>query len=133
MASLAIVLGLFFVLAWFLRRHLPKGLTQLPKEVLEPLGRAPLAGKQQMHLVKIGGKLLLVVVTPFGAETLTEITDADEVARLSALCRASGGQGPSAEFRAVLRHFEREPAEPGFLGDATGAPRTTPARGGRYA
>ncbi|HTN74618.1 MAG TPA: flagellar biosynthetic protein FliO [Pirellulaceae bacterium] len=115
--SLAVVLGLFFGTAWFLRRNMPKGMMLLPSEVLEQLGRAPLAGKQQMHLVRVGSKLLLLVVTPLGAETLTEITDPDEVNRLCGLCRQNGAHGPSAEFRAVLQQFEREPAGPGFLGN----------------
>lgn len=115
--SLAVVLGLFFVLAWFMRRSMPQSLTRLPSEVVEQLGRTPLAGKQNMHLLRVGGKLLLVVVTPFGAETLTEVTDPDEVDRLCSLCKASGAHGPTAEFRQVLRQFEHEPAGPGFLGN----------------
>ena len=117
LGSLAVVLGLFFATAWFLRRNMPKGMTLLPGEVLEQLGRAPLAGKQQMYLVRVGHKLLLLVVTPHGAETLTEITDPDEVDRFCGLCRQNAPHGPSAEFRAVLRQFEREPAGPGFLGE----------------
>lgn len=115
-ASLGVALGLFFVLAWFMRRNLPQSMVRLPSEAVEQLGRAPLAGKQNLHLLRVGGKLLLVVVTPFGAETLTEVTDPAEVERLSALCKKSGPHGPSAEFRAVMQQFEREPAGPGFLG-----------------
>jgi flagellar biogenesis protein FliO len=115
LGSLGAVLGLFFVAAWFWRRHMPKSMSQLPGEVLEQLGRATLSGKQQMHLVRVGQKLVLLAVTPVGVETLTEITDPEEVDRLCGLCRQSSSHGPSAEFRAVLRHFEREPAR-GFLG-----------------
>lgn len=117
--SLAVVLGLFFLCAWFLRRNMPKGMSLLPSEVVEQLGRAPLAGKQNMHLVRVGQKLLLIAVTPFGTETLTEVTDPDEVARLCGLCRSNSKHGPTAEFRAALRQFEREPAGPGFFGDTT--------------
>ncbi len=115
--SLGVALGLFFVLAWFMRRTMPQSMTRLPSEAVEQLGRAPLAGKQNLHLLRVGGKLLLVVVTPFGAETLTEVTDPEEVDRLSALCKKTSPHGPSAEFRSVMRQFEREPAPPGFLGE----------------
>jgi flagellar biogenesis protein FliO len=115
--ALGVVLGLFFVVAWFMRRSMPQSMVRLPSEAVEQLGRAPLAGKQNVHLLRIGGKLLLVVVTPFGAETLTEVTDPDEVERLCALCKKNGVHGPSAEFRDVLKQFEREPAAPGFLGE----------------
>ena len=50
-------------------------------------GRAPLAGRQHVHLLRCGSKLLLVSVTPGGAETLTEVTDPAEVDRLAGLCR----------------------------------------------
>ena len=62
--SLAVVLGLFFALVWVFRRAAPKGSTLLPGEVVEVLGRAPLAGRQSMHLLRCGNKLLLVSVTP---------------------------------------------------------------------
>lgn len=115
--SLGVALGLFFVLAWFLRRTMPPSMARLPSEAVEQLGRAPLAGKQNLHMLRVGGKILLVVVTPFGAETLTEVTNPEEVERLCALCKKNSPHGPSAEFRAVMRQFEREPAGPGFLGD----------------
>ena len=85
--SLGIVLGIFFALAWIMRRFAPQGLSILPGEAFEVLGRAPLAGRQQAHLLRLGNKLLLVSVTPTGAETLGEVTDPDEVERLTALCR----------------------------------------------
>lgn len=133
-ASLAVVLGLFFVVAWCLRRGMPQSMSRLPSEVVEQLGRAPLSGKQNMHLLRVGGKLVLVAITPFGVETLTEVTDSDEVERLTALCKQNGQHGPSAEFRAVMRQFETEPAEPGFLGNTPVASgnRPTSARRGGY-
>ena len=67
-ASLAIVLGLFFVVAWFMRRSLPTSSRRLPSDVVETLGRAPLVGRQQMHVLRFGNKLLLVSVSPTGAD-----------------------------------------------------------------
>ena len=55
----------------------PPARSLLPKEAVELLGRAPLAGRQQMQLVRVGNKLLLVALSPAGAETLTEITEPD--------------------------------------------------------
>ena len=103
--SLAIVLGLFFALVWVFRRAAPKGSTLLPGEVVEVLGRAPLAGRQCMHLLRCGNKLLLVSVTPVGAETLTEVTDPVEVDRLAGLCRQAHPQSATATFRQVLNQF----------------------------
>ncbi|MBN2022553.1 MAG: flagellar biosynthetic protein FliO [Pirellulales bacterium] len=110
--ALAAVLGLFLVLAWAMRRAAPRGATALPGEVVEVLGRAPLAARQHVHLLRCGNKLLLVSVTPSGAETLTEIADPVEVDRLAGLCRAAQPGSSTAVFRQVLHQFSRETTEP---------------------
>jgi flagellar protein FliO/FliZ len=115
-SSLAVVLGLFFMTAWLMRRSGPGGLATLPGDVFESLGRAQLSNRQQVHLVRCGTKLLLVSVTPDGAETLTEIDDPDEVTRLTGLCKANQAGSTTAAFRQVLHQFAGQPAEPGFVG-----------------
>lgn len=115
--SLGIVLGVFFVIAWCSRRLAPAGSGQLPKEAVETLGRAPFSSKQQLRLLRVGSKLLLVADSPAGAATLTEITDAAEVEHLTALCRRGQPGSSSAAFRQVLNQIEAEPAPGGFLGE----------------
>jgi flagellar protein FliO/FliZ len=105
LGSLAIVLGLFFGLAWFMRRGLPKGSRVVPSEVLEVLGRAPLAARQQMHVVRFGHKLVLVSVSAGGAEPLAEITDAAEVDRLAGICQQTQANSATNAFRHVFRQF----------------------------
>jgi flagellar protein FliO/FliZ len=100
--SLGVVLGIFLLIAWMIRRAIPQGLTRLPNEAFEVLGRAPLAGRQNVHLLRCGNKLLLVSITPAGTETLTEITDPQEVDRLAGLCRQTGPQSSSAAFRRIF-------------------------------
>ena len=85
-SSLAIVIGLFFFVTWIFRRSAPRQSVRLPGEAFEFLGRAPLAGRQEMQLLRLGHKLLLLAVTPTSAQTLTEITDPDEVDRISGIC-----------------------------------------------
>ncbi len=106
--GLAVVLGIFFMVAWGMRRAAPKALTTLPSQVVEVLGRAPLAGRQQVHLLRCGSKLLLVSVTPDAAETLTEITDREEVDRLAGLCEQVRPHSSSTAFRRVFHQFARE-------------------------
>ena len=84
--SIVLVLGLFFIVAWAMRRAAPRGSILLPGEVVELLGQAPLASRQRVHLLRLGNKLLLVSVTTNGTETLGEITDPEEVDRLAGLC-----------------------------------------------
>jgi flagellar biogenesis protein FliO len=109
--SLALVLCLFFALAWILRRGTPHSLALLPGEVVEILGRAPLPGRHQMHLVRCGQKLLLVAVSAGGADTLTEITDPLEVDRLCGLCREHHPKSATATFRGIMQQLGRESAE----------------------
>ncbi|MHB0955763.1 MAG: flagellar biosynthetic protein FliO [Pirellulaceae bacterium] len=113
-SSLAIVLGLFFLIVWVSRRAFPKASVSLSTEVLEIVGRSPLAHRHQLQLIRLGRRLLLVSVTPEHAETLTEITDPDEVNHLTSLCRQQQAGSISDSFRQVLHQL--------------GAPSTAPSR-----
>ncbi|MGL4514227.1 MAG: flagellar biosynthetic protein FliO [Lacipirellulaceae bacterium] len=116
-SALAVVLGLLCVSAWVVKRSLPRSARVLPTDVAEVLGRVPLAGRQVGQLLRVGRKLLLVVVTPTGVETLTEITDEEDVQNLLRICDESHGRGAEAAFDDVFRQMAREPARSGFLGD----------------
>jgi flagellar biogenesis protein FliO len=100
--SLGVVVGIFLLIAWLMRRAAPQGLARLPNEAFEVLGRAPLAGRQNVHLLRCGNKLLLVSITPAGTETLTEITEPPEVDRLAGLCRQAGPHSTTAAFRQIF-------------------------------
>jgi flagellar biogenesis protein FliO len=124
--SLCAVVGVFLVVVWCTRRFAPPGASALPKEAVESLGRASLTARQQIQLIRVGNKLLLVALSPTGVEPLTEITDATEVEHLLALCRR-GQKGSSTEiFRQTLVQLADEPAPRGFVGIST-----TNSRGGR--
>ena len=105
LGSLGVVLGLFLVAAWLLRRRTPQSMTKLPNEVYEVLGRGALAGRQQVHLLRCGSKLVLVSVTPGGAETITEITDPQEVDRVAGICRQTHPHSSSAAFQQVFEQL----------------------------
>jgi flagellar protein FliO/FliZ len=104
-ASLVLVLGLFLLVAWLLRRATPGTAAVLPKEVFELLGRAPLASRQQVHLVRCGRKLLLLSVSQSGIDTLSEIEDPAEVDRLAGLCLQAHPGSASMAFRQVFQQF----------------------------
>jgi flagellar biogenesis protein FliO len=124
-ASLAIVLGLFLLLAWGMRKAAPRGSVLLPSEVFEVLGRAPLGARQQVQLIRCGSKLLLVSITPAGAETLTEVTEPGEVDRLAGLCHQAHPHSATAAFRQV---FEQFASRSGAVRLAAGAPETRDLR-----
>jgi flagellar biogenesis protein FliO len=107
-ASLAVVLGLFFVVAWLMRRNLPNSVRRLPDEVVETLGRAPLAGRQQMHVLRFGNKLLLVCASSTGVDTLAEITDPLEIDRLAGLCAQTASSSATKAFKQIFGQLADE-------------------------
>ena len=117
--SLALVLVLFFALVAVLKRGMPAQGGKLPAAVLEVLGQATLGGKQQLHLLRCGDKLLLCCTTATGVQTLTEICEPAEVERLSALCR--GGEkrraplAPPKSTPEFGAEFGQEPAQHSFV------------------
>ncbi len=110
-SSLAIVLGLFFVFVWLMRRSSPSPVAALPAEVIETLGKITLGYRQQVNLVRCGNRLLLLSVTPAGVETLSEYADPDEVTRLVALCRQAQPGSASTTFRQVFHQLAGQSAE----------------------
>ncbi len=113
-SGLAIVVGLFLVCMWMLRRAGPKPTSPLPSDAVAVLGRVPLAARNFAHLLQVGNKLVLVAITPDGVAPITEITDPLEVQRMLGLCLRNGKQSTTAEFHEVLEKLSKEPAS-GFL------------------
>ncbi|GAB5403989.1 MAG: hypothetical protein Aurels2KO_22200 [Aureliella sp.] len=102
-SSLLIVGGLFFGLVWVYRKTANTTLGGgLPKGVVNVLGRAPIAARQQMVLVRFGHKLVLVSVVQGEARTISEITDPLEVDRLTGLCESAKPDSSVQSFRSFL-------------------------------
>ncbi len=99
-ASLGLVLGLFLLVVWSVRRGMTKGTGVLPAEAVEVLGRTTIGGRQQVHLVRCGNKLVLLSASGAGVSALTEISDPAEVARLQEICRYSSA--PVGAFKQLL-------------------------------
>ncbi|MEW4454312.1 flagellar biosynthetic protein FliO [Bremerella sp. JC817] len=113
-ASLFVVVGLFLVFAWVGKKNMKPGSTRLSKEILQVLGKSQLSGKQQLELVRVGQKLLLLCVTSSSVETLTEITDPTEVERLLTIIRQDSPGSMTATFQEVLTQMGHKPTR-GFL------------------
>ena len=120
--SLGLVLAIFFGLVWFLRRVNPASAKGgIPSEVVQVLGRAPLNGRQNMQLVRLGDKILLLAISPSGTEPLGEITDRDEVDAITEICRSRNQNKIAETFRETLARIRRE--------RMTGQQRTVLSRG----
>ena len=122
--SLVVVLGLFLIAAWIMRRSLPQQNRTLPKEAVETLGRIPFPARQQGQLLRVGNKLVLVSFSAAGAHVIAEVTDPLEVDRLAGLCAQNDPHGATRSFRDVVDGFFRErPGRETFAAAGRPAPR----------
>ena len=86
LGSLSLVLGGYFAFVWTMRKFGLSGNKHLPTEVVEVVGNAPFGPKQNLQLVRLGSKLLLLMNGPEGTHPIGEITDPAEVDHLTSLC-----------------------------------------------
>ncbi len=112
--SLAIVIGLFLLVARMFRGITPGNQRHLPKEVVQVIGRSPLGPRHQMYVVRFGRKLLLVSQQIGQTTTLSEIDEATEVDHLLGLCEQKHADSISNSFKDVLQQMTfgsaKEPA-----------------------
>lgn len=102
-SSLMMVLGLFLGSVWLYRKSMGSSrATGLPKNVVQILGRTPVATRQQLVLLRFGPKLVLVSMVQGETRTISEITDPHEVDRLAGLCEGSQPGSISSSFREIL-------------------------------
>jgi flagellar biogenesis protein FliO len=132
MTGLAIVVGAFLLFAWALRRGgRATGRGNLPADVVSVIGRVPLAARQFAELLRVGNKLVLVSLTPQGAQPISEVTDPVEVDRLLALCQQNNPHSTTKAFEQVFRQLSSESAPNDFLG-AESMPTSYSSPAGAY-
>lgn len=85
--ALAIVLGLYLGFVWVMKTFGSRANRAVPREVVDVLGYVPIGPKQRMQVIRLGSKLLLVVQSENGIQTVGEITDPNESDYLTALCQ----------------------------------------------
>ncbi|MBX3417381.1 MAG: flagellar biosynthetic protein FliO [Pirellulaceae bacterium] len=103
-ASLAIVIGGYLALIWMLRLASPEqSRRKLPTEVVNIVGQTPFGPQRQLQLVRLGSKLVLLLVGPQGTQPIGEVTDPNEVEHLVCLC------DPKARRQAARQGYTRKP------------------------
>lgn len=109
---LAILAGAFLLL----RRFLGKSRLFAGGAAMRILARRPLAPRQEVILVEIGSRVIVVGATRESLTRLGEITAAEELARLRSRC-GLGREEPAAEASTSPQTPEPEiPATPGYQG-----------------
>jgi flagellar biogenesis protein FliO len=103
-ASLAMVIGGYLALIWVLRIVSPEqARRKLPTEVVKIVGQTPFGPQRQLQLVRLGSKLVLLLVGPQGTQPIGEVTDPNEVEHLVCLC------DPKARRQAARIGYTRKP------------------------
>ena len=103
--SLLIVVAAFFLLVILFRKVSPQANRQLPKEAFECLGRHFLTQKQQLQVLRLGNRIVLVSVMPEGVSTLAEMTDPDEVVSFLGHFRRLDAHSATEMFRKTIANM----------------------------
>lgn len=122
-SSLAIVLGLFAAVTFLYRRTATASGGMLSGDAFTVLGKAPLGPRQNLTVVRIGPRILVLAIGPGSTTPLAELNDPDEVAQLTALCQSGGSR---QAFQRTLHELGEEPP----LGKGFVQPSAPPTRRG---
>ena len=102
--SLAVVVGLIFLLRWGWMR-LGGGQTVSSTPVVEVLTRTAVAPRNHVLLLRVGQRILVVSDSGGGMRTLASVDDQQEVADLLAAVNASKADSLSRNFQQLLSRF----------------------------
>lgn len=105
--ALALVLGLIFALRWLLKRSMNSAGLPGATNVLQVLTRTPLAPRQQVLLLRVGRRLLVVADCNGQLNSLSELSDPDEVAALVGQLRDEKLGAASGAFGNLLGRWRR--------------------------
>jgi len=121
--SLAIVLGLIFALRWAAQRLFGKTVSNRASRAVQVLSRNVISPKQQLLVVQVGRRLVVVGDSGQQMNALCEITDPDEITALVGQLheekRESTGNPFGALFGRAGSQFEKhdEPQRPVGVAD----------------
>ena len=112
-ASLAIVVGGYLAFLWLIRVINPTHSgRQLPREVVNVIGKTRFSAHQELQLVRLGSKLLLLLVGTDGTKSIGEVTDPNEVDHLVSLCNPRRGRSSMPVHRYPTRREETPALNP---------------------
>jgi Flagellar biogenesis protein len=104
LGCLAFICAFMIVGARLFKKKMGISSQALPVEVLNLLGRKQLTPTQQIYLVRLGPKVVMIGAGPDGLRTLSEITDPVEVDLMTGLCLQKDEPTSPQQF---LRLFQK--------------------------
>lgn len=104
--ALGAVVSLILVFRWGARRFMVGGVTSGNSRAVQVISRTIVSPKQQLMLVKVGRRLVLVANTGAGMNAICEIRDEQEVADLLGQVSADRGDSVSRAFGSLFRREE---------------------------
>jgi flagellar biogenesis protein FliO len=110
--ALALVLGLIFALRWLFKRSVNPATLPGATTAVQVLTRSYLSPRQQLLLVRVGRRLLVVSDCNGQLNSLSEITDPDEVASLVGQLRDEKLTSASRTFGNLLGIWRRTTEDP---------------------
>lgn len=105
---LAVLVIVIVVGAKLLRKHAPNLGGGIPADALEVLGKRTIDRGQNVYLVRLGSRILIVGSSAGGLQTLGEITDPVEIDYIAGLCKPK--DQPSTIAQGFLALFNRQQA-----------------------
>lgn len=121
-----VVLFVISVCVYAFKRWMPRSSRPGGGDAVKILARHYLSSKQSLCLVRTGRRVVLVGITPDRISTLTEVTDAEEVASLVGSAERAS---PSSFTKMFARLTERELVDEAAESDDDGCPPFPRERG----
>lgn len=124
MLALGLVLSLILLLRWAGRRFFGPNISAGPTRVVQVLSRSVITPKQQVLLMQVGRRVLVVADNGTQMRTLAQLDDSDEVAELVGQLQQEKGESLVRTFGSLFRKQEQQYDPPVPLGGSLPAGAT---------
>ena len=112
--ALGVVLALIVALRFVIQRVTGLRPAPMTTRLVEVLARSPIAPRTHLLFLRIHQRIVVATQSPAGMQTLTELTDPQEVAAIMAQVQAARPASISRSFQHLLGRLDRDyvPDEP---------------------
>jgi flagellar biogenesis protein FliO len=105
LGALGLILMIFLGLVQMWKKRSPQSFRKLPEDVWQELGTTRLDHRYQVRLIRVGSRILVLGQSDTNLQTLSEITEPEEVANLIAQCGRKPDEGQKSKFHSLYEQF----------------------------